>query len=968
VIEARLVFTRPAALPPYQPVDLAGLWSLVVAQPVYDVLRRNGEFFVAHRASPIDVLLLTAALSVALPAILVIIVGAVARASTAAGRILHLALVGTLVGVFTSQVLAALSSVGLATHVTAAVAGAVLSVWTYARVPPARMVASSLALLVPISAGAFLLHPDMAPFVRPVDASRDAAAAIPPGAPPVVIVVFDQLPLSSLMLPDGTVDGRRYPGFGALAQTSTWFRNATANAELTGFAVPALLSGALPRRTRLPLAAHHPQTVFTVLGGTYRMQVTEPITQLCPERLCPTPVERRAERLTAMALDAVVVFLHVVAPRELRATLPSLANNWKDFLQAEHWQRRWVHARIADRREPAMRFIAAIDASHSQPTLYYLHALLPHEPYIYTRTGQQFTSDTWLPGLNRLDRWTSEAWPVLQAYQRHLLQVEYADAVLQRLLHRLQAEGLFDRSLVVITADHGASFRPGRPFRGLDRLTAADIIGVPLFIKTPEQRSGRIDDRNVQAIDLLPTLASTLGVHLRFPVDGTAAIDGSTFPARKVIRHLGAVRELDFDADRLARARMESVARRWHLFEGSVSPVPDGAPRGLLGQPVPASVGDAVHTPIRVLLRDPQRLRNVDLSAPVLPLNLEGRVEDRDGRPAASTLAIAVGGRIRAITRTLDRLAPGTWSAQLEPGALRAGANDITIFLVSPEGQLQLAYAGGPPPATLDLASDTAARFWSVRQTGLSPPQDAPVPFRWSGREATIVAPLEDARPPRSLRVGIAGPPPSRARVALLVNDCSLYDGPVESTPWYRTFSLARCAALLTTEARIVIRATGGTAGGPPGVALETVNLFPAPWPPPQARPLDLRAAVRVVGGAHERVAHTDPLVVDLKNRGAIAWADASVDGDPTGNAALELHWRRLPSGVEDRTQRLKLPRVLHPGDEVRLEVPLVPPLSVGGASEWDVAVVPVMTGGAQMLLDAPCIVRVLANVADRVQ
>jgi hypothetical protein len=32
------------------------------------------------------------------------------------------------------------------------------------------------------------------------------------------------------------------------------------------------------------------------------------------------------------------------------------------------------------------------------------------------------------------------------------------------------------------------------------------------------------------------------------------------------------------------------------------------------------------------------------------------------------------------------------------------------------------------------------------------------------------------------------------------------------------------------------------------------------------------------------------------------------------------------------------------------------------------VAVVPVMTGGAQMLLDAPCIVRVLANVADRVQ
>jgi hypothetical protein len=121
------------------------------------------------------------------------------------------------------------------------------------------------------------------------------------------------------------------------------------------------------------------------------------------------------------------------------------------------------------------------------------------------------------------------------------------------------------------------------------------------------------------------------------------------------------------------------------------------------------------------------------------------------------------------------------------------------------------------------------------------------------------------------------------------------------------------------------------------------------------------------VGGAREKVAHTDPLVVDVKNRGAIAWADASVDGDPTGNAALELHWRRLSSGVEDRTQRLKLPRVLHPGDEVRLEVPLVPPSSVAAAGAWDVAVVPVTTGGARMLLDAPCIVRVVANVADRV-
>ena len=961
--------TRRAAVPPYRPVHLFGLWSLVVAQPVYDVLRQNGEFFVAHRASPMDLLLFTGALSVALPAILVLVVVGVARISSTAARILHLAFVCVLAGVFTSQVLGTVSSVGLAAHVTVAVAGAVLGAWAYERGAPARMVASVLVVFVPVSAGAFLLHPDMAPFQRPTDASRDAAARVPSGAPPVVVVVFDQLPVSSLMLPDGAIDAQRYPAFAALAQTTTWFRNATANAELTGFAVPALLSGRLPRRARLPVAAHHPQNVFTVLGGSYRMQVTEPITQLCPERLCPIGVEPRSERLTAMTLDAMVVFEHVVTPRTLRGSLPSLANNWRDFVQAAHWQRRWVHTRTGDRREPATRFIDAIRRSDAQPTLYYLHALLPHEPYIYMRTGQQFTRDTGLPGLNRVDRWISEEWPVLQAYQRHLLQVEYADALLQRLLQRLKAEGLFDPSLIVITADHGASFRPGRPFRGLDRFTAPDIMGVPLFIKAPGQRSGRIDDRNVQAIDLLPTLANTLGVRLRSAVDGTAVVDGASRPTRKLIHHMGATREMAFDAEWLARARMASVTRRWHLFEGSVSPVPSGAARRLLGLPSPATGGDAAQEPMQVLLRDPQLLRTVDLSAPVLPLALDGRLVDRDGQPAASMLAIAVNGQIRALTRTLDRLAPGTWSAQLEPGALRAGSNDIRIFLVSRDGgQLQLAYAAGPRPPTVDLASDTAARFWSVRQTGLSPPQQASVPFRWTDREASIIAPLEDEQPPGSLRIGIAGPPPSGAHLGLRVNGCALYDGPVESTPWYRTFSLARCSGLRAiNEARIVIQAVGGAAHGPAGMALETLNLFPGPWPPPHP-PVDLRAAVRVVSGARELVAHTDLLVVDVQNRGATAWADASGERDPSGNAALELRWRRSPSGVEDRTQRMRFPRVLHPGDNVRVEVPLVPPPSVAGAGPWDVAVAPVMTEGAEIVLDAPCTVRVRAAPANGVE
>ena len=201
----------------------------------------------------------------------------------------------------------------------------------------------------------------------------------------------------------------------------------------------------------------------------------------------------------------------------------------------------------------------------------------------------------------------------------------------------------------------------------------------------------------------------------------------------------------------------------------------------------------------------------------------------------------------------------------------------------------------------------------------------------------------------------------------LAVNGCALYEGPVASTPWYGTFSLDACPVLrAATEARIVIRAIGGTAGGPEGVSLEMLNLFPTPWPPPPD-PHDRRAAVHVVGGARERVAHVDLLVLDVQNRGSVAWADGAGDPDWSGNAALELRWRRIPSGPDDRSQRLRLPRVLHPGDEVRVEVPLVPPAAVNGTGPWDVDVVPVTVGGAEIPLEAPC-TNPRARIANRWQ
>ena len=111
------------------------------------------------------------------------------------------------------------------------------------------------------------------------------------------------MPLISLLDADGRIDPALYPHFAALASESTWFRNASAVAEYTSFALPAILTGTYPELGRLPVAADYPENLFTLLGDRYRLHVHEPLTELCPETLCPPRRAPPAARLAGILSD-----------------------------------------------------------------------------------------------------------------------------------------------------------------------------------------------------------------------------------------------------------------------------------------------------------------------------------------------------------------------------------------------------------------------------------------------------------------------------------------------------------------------------------------------------------------------------------------------------------------------------------------------------------------------------------------
>ena len=108
------------------------------------------------------------------------------------------------------------------------------------------------------------------------------------------------------------------------------------------------------------------------------------------------------------------------------------------------------------------------------------------------------------------------------AHQRHLLQVAYTDRLVGQVVDKLKAEGLWDKSLVVMGAGHGAGWVPGEKPRSLGETNVPDLLWVPQFIKAPGQDTGVVDDRNWEQVDLLPTIADLVAIAVPWKTQGSS--------------------------------------------------------------------------------------------------------------------------------------------------------------------------------------------------------------------------------------------------------------------------------------------------------------------------------------------------------------------------------------------------------------------------------------------------------------
>jgi hypothetical protein len=515
---------------------LLALWALFgvgITQPILDLYGKNPEVFIAGRATrtQIVVFALVATLGPVLLAAGVLVATKLLFGDRAQS-VVFIGLLGIAGFTAASAVFRQLlpdTDFTVLMSVLVAVGIAVL----YAKVNAVRLWLSILAVLPAAALVMFLFFSESSELVWQAEASADPSVVVD-NPIPVVLLVLDEFPLSSIVTPQGEINAALFPNFARLAESSHWFQNAQSNSIATTDSVPIILSSEI-REGASPTSRDHPRTLFTMLGESYAMDVNETITTLCPTDVCDddrsTDAVNRAksEGLRTLLLDAAVVWGHRTQPPSIRDRLPAIDTEWGGFLKGDATESQAPSENGADTELPLppdaradwmtkmLTMADNLGGDWPSNTVHYTHAETPHVPWLANPSGTAYVRPEDLrAAVTGVENgyWVDEPEWATQGLQRHLFQLGLVDRLLGRIVDQLERTGLWDDALTIVTADHGASFSPGDHRRWVTPTNLDALYRVPLFIHTPGQTEGDVRTENAYSEDILPTIVDVVGAHL----------------------------------------------------------------------------------------------------------------------------------------------------------------------------------------------------------------------------------------------------------------------------------------------------------------------------------------------------------------------------------------------------------------------------------------------------------------------
>ncbi len=681
-------------------LQLAALWCLGLVRPLFDVLDGDVSFFVARGNTSGDILIFAIGITFIPPLVLTLIELVVRAFSKPASRVVHLVFVGLLAAIVALQFVKGPFSTTFVAFALSLAIGALIA-WAFWTKAGMRTFLSVITPAPFIFLALFIFASPLSDLIIP-SAQGTSISGLGGSQTPVVIVIYDEMPAAALMNKNTSIDAERFPNFAKLSETSTWYKNDMTVSDGTWSAVPAVLTGIRPTPVSQQLTSY-PQSVYTMLAASHRVKSIEALTPVCPPSICrPKPRDPTGKRLNSLLNDLTVVAGRVVLPQQLADKLPAIGSTDGDFadvaasgpkvstLHKEDPKARFVASPPIRELAGAafvndnLRQIAKLQngiSGKGRPPLYVMHVLMPHVPWRFGPTGDQYLTDGGdAAGLADRDGgvWTKNKYMVDVGLQRFLIQAEYSDRVLGSVITRMKQAGIWDRALFIMTADHGVSFRPGGSRRPVTDENMPEIANTPLFVKLPGQKAGKVDLKLTRSLDIVPTIAQVTKTGEGLKFDGVPLSEEPT-STDVYVRNGRQEKFIHADFADVIRRR-DQLAREWAAL---FPPGRDGLYR--LG-PNQELIGKQVASLPQTTTTASAQLDNSELYSRLQPglgvkqIYLTGSIS---GANAGLPLAAAVNGTIAAVGQSVSTPRGIRVTIILPPQSLSGKSARVELFSVS---------------------------------------------------------------------------------------------------------------------------------------------------------------------------------------------------------------------------------------------------------------------------------------------
>ena len=674
--------------------------------PLYGVLSAEPNFFLAHRSEPMDFIVLTGMISFVFPFVLATVVTLVLYFS---GRKQTLA-----IKIFITF-FAALVLLPIVKKFTAgSIPGTVILVVSiglafslaYCKFSGPKLFLNYISPAILFFPVFFFFAPQIFVLVVPEYTQADYPMVSIPKNTPVVFLLFDEFPLSSILNEDLMIDKDAFPNFARLANISHWFRNASTNYGFTGPAIQNILTGVEQDNSRFGTYKYFPKNLFTLLGHDYQVEAHESALRLCPPHICLNHQETEEIKYTKMFWkDVGAVYLNLILPQPKSFGVPVISQSYKNFWDQKvgegvnsgtqkpivrkeflipMFESEFVQKQVEAREDLFQTFTGKITSKPGKK-FYFLHILLPHMPYRFLSSGKKYdlTGSTDIIGFNeeipKGGIWGKEKWLIKIQHQKLLNQVAYTDYLFGKLLDQLEEKNILDSALFILAADHGASIEEEVFRREVDDNSLADIASVPLFIKLPGQKKGTVSDFPATLEDILPTLADVLDIKIPWKMTGHSLLDLPSGTRERIIH------DSEMNAypvpDDLRENLLIGVKRKQRIF----GKFKDWAGFRLRDERSNIFMDKSV-TEFSVQAMESVQIKldlgpRIETKPGFLPAIVQGRVTGIKNKDEWNTL-IAVNGVFQAVSPIIKISDQEKILAFLPEKAFKEGGNDVEVYLM----------------------------------------------------------------------------------------------------------------------------------------------------------------------------------------------------------------------------------------------------------------------------------------------